>query len=41
MAVFCAGAVSANAADYSFSTEGETDYYKGTDYVDRYDAEYN
>lgn len=34
-------AVSANAADYSFSTEGETDYYKGTDYVDRYDAEYN
>lgn len=33
--------VSANAADYTFKTGQDTDYYKSTYYVDRYDAEYN
>lgn len=33
--------VTANAADYTFKTGQDTDYYKSTNYVDRYDAEYN
>ena len=34
-------AVTANAADYTFSTEGETDYYGSTNYEDMYDGAYN
>lgn len=33
-------AVSANAADYSFTTAGDTDYYGSTNYEDMYDAAY-
>lgn len=33
--------VSAHAADYSFTTAGDTDYYGSTNYEDLYDAEYN
>lgn len=32
--------VSANAADYSFTTAGDTDYYGSTNYEDLYDAAY-
>lgn len=34
-------AVSANAADYDFSTSGNTDYYKSTNYDAFYDSGYN
>jgi LPXTG-site transpeptidase (sortase) family protein len=34
-------AVSASAADYSFSTTPQTGYYKSTNYEDKYDAQYN
>ena len=34
-------AANASAADYTFRTVPETDYYKSTDYVDLYDSEYN
>ena len=34
-------AVSASAADYSFDTSGDTNYYKSTNYEDRYDGQYN
>lgn len=41
LSIASAMAVSAHAADYSFRTEGDTDYYRGTDYVDYYGSEYN
>ena len=34
-------AVTASAADYTFSTTGATDYYGSTNYEDLYDGAYN
>ena len=41
LGLMAALAVNASAADYTFKTTPETNYYKSTDYTDLYDAEYN
>ena len=41
LATLTSMAVSAHAADYTFKTDPAPDYYKSTEYADRYGAEYN
>ena len=41
LAVLSGVAVPASAADYSFQTDPEPEYYDSTNYEDRYDAAYN
>ena len=41
LAVLSGVAVPASAADYSFKTDPEPEYYDSTNYEDRYDADYN
>ena len=41
LALMASLAVSASAADYSFSTSANPEYYGSTNYEDLYDAAYN
>ena len=41
LAVLSGVAVPASAADYSFKTDPEPEYYDSTNYEHRYDAAYN